>query len=170
MSEMALQKNIGAYVLGEPALAFNNIESGAAGDGTEIDGLDFDRLQYVNEQEPPLSAKLMINVRVGGGTTVVESWDVDVQLQDGASTAAYADVTLKDGSTSFTETVTIQTDAAGFKANRIVEVNLNLMKLRQFVRVQVTPTYTGTTSTAKDIDLSAIFVTGGSNIIPAAAS
>ncbi len=170
MSEMALVKNIGAYVLGEPALAITNVNAGAAGDGGEVDGFDFDRQQYANEQEPPMSAALMINVALTGGTTVPESWDIDVQLQDGATTAAYADVTLKDGSTSFTETMTIDTDDAAFKANRIVTVDLNLMKLRRFVRVQVTPTFTGTTTTTKDIDFSAIYVTGGSNIIPAAAS
>ena len=170
MSEMALVKDIGAYVLGEPALAITNVNAGAAGDGGEVDGFDFDRLQYANEQQPPASAALMIQVALTGGTTVPESWDIDVQLQDGASTASYADVTLKDQTTSFTQTLTIDTDDADYKANRIVTVPLNLQKLRQFVRVQVTPTFTGTTTTTKDIDFSAVYVTGGSNILPAAES
>lgn len=170
MSEMALVKNIGAYVLGEPALAITNVNAGAAGDGGEVDGLDFDRLSYSNEQQPPASAALMINVALTGGTTVAESWDVTVHVQDGETTAAYTDVTLKDGTTVFVETLTIQTDAAAYKANRIVQVELNLQKLRRFVRVQIQPDFTGTTTTAKDIDFSATFVTGGSNIIPAAAS
>ena len=50
----------------------------------------------------------------------------------------------------------------------VISAKINLGPLKQFVRVQVTPTFTGTTAATKIISIGGVFVTGGSNIIPAA--
>ncbi len=168
MSEMALQRDIGAYVSNIIALAPNSAISGDTPDGVEQDGPNFDRQSFTNESEPPLSASLAIPFNVAGGTTVAESWAVNIQLQESPEGTTFVDVTFKDGSTRDDNTVTIQTDAAAFVTDGVLSVDINLGKLKRFVRVQVTPTFTGTTAATKILSIGGVFVTGGSNIIPAA--
>jgi len=168
MSEMALQRDIGAYIAPEPALIPNVVVSGDNPDGVEQNGVNLDRLKYTPESEPPLSAQLALNFNLAGGTTIAETWTVHVQVQDGPTTTAYTDVLLKDQSTAFDATIVFDTDDAAFVADSVLRVDVNLAGLRQHVRAQVTPAFVGTTAATKILNISGQWITGGSNIIPAA--
>ncbi len=168
MSEMALQRDIGAYVSNQIALSPNLLESGDTPDGVEQDGVNFDRQSFTNESEPPLSAVLAVPWSVVGGTTVAETWAVNIQLQESPEGTTFVDVAFKDGSTRDDNVITIQTDASAFATDGVISAKINMGPLKRFVRVQITPTFTGTTASTKTIAISGVFVTGGSNIIPAA--
>ncbi len=168
MSEMALQRDIGAYVSNQIALAPNVIISADTPDGVEQNGVNFDRQSFTNESEPPLSAVLAIPFNVAGGTTLADSWTVNVQLQESPEGTTFVDVTFKDGTTRSDNTIIADTDDTAFVADGVLSVKINLAPLKRFVRIQVTPTFVGTTAATKILSIGGVFVTGGSNIIPAA--
>ncbi len=168
MTTVPLQRDIGAYVSNRIALGPITVVTDDANDGTEIDGLNFDRQSFTNESEPPLSAVLVLPWALLGATTLADSWDIDVQLQSGATTTAFADVAFKDGSTVSNNTIIYDSDDAAFALEGQISVKVNLGPLGRFVRCQVTSSFTGTTATTKSLAVGAIWVTGGSNIIPAA--
>ncbi len=168
MSEMALQRDIGAYISSRIALGPNTVVSSTL--VPEQDGEKFDRQSFTNESEPPLSAALVFPFNVIGGTTAVAGWAISVHLQhsDTTESTAFADATFKDGTTVFESTISNDTDAADFLADGVLSVNVNLGKLKRFVRCQVTHDYSGTTSSSRTMSIGGVWVTGGSNIIPAA--
>lgn len=153
---VAQQFDIGRYLHGTAALAPATVPSssgGATSNGITIDRQAFGRQYY--------SAAALIQARFAGSTQATVSLAVSFQhSSDGSSWDNYStdrNVTKVVGSTGATGAQTL---------NDVVNAPVSLRAARRYVRVNVVPTFSLTTS-GDNVQLSGALALGGADELPA---
>lgn len=158
-------KNIGAYLKHQVALTPNTVGANSTGAGTEQTGLTIDREALTSHPYASAKVGILCTASLGAGETLT----IAANAQDSTgSTAGWADLADIDGSTGISQVLGSTGSTAAQTVTEVVELELDLSKAKQFVRVQVTPTFTSSSTTADDVDLAGVATMGGPNILPAA--
>ena len=151
---VALMRNIGAWLKSAYALAHTDAVAAGTGDATEVNGESVDILGLGTK---PLSAKLMIpcQATLASGETLT----ITANAQDSPTgTDQWADY-----GDALAATVVITANAAA-EFEGMAELDVNLSGSRQFVRCQVTPDLSRAgTDTA---EIAGVWVFGGADELP----
>lgn len=139
--------DIGARLRTANALKPQSYSSTAS--GTELNGRSVDRFAF---DDLFRSAKVSVPYNTSLGSTDTVTIEYNLQHSDNGST--WADYDDKDGSTSFSQTITSTQSTAG-----TLENDFDLGGAKQYVRVQVTATFTA--SSGDSVDLASEMVLGG---------
>jgi hypothetical protein len=146
--------DIGAYLAGFNGLNPEQISSSAA--GSERNGFDVNRLSTA-----AFGTKVYRSVKViipySASLAATETATLVSNVQDGTSTAAYADYADKDGSTGNTLVIGSTASTAAQTINGVFEYDVDLGGAEQYFRVQVTPTFTAATTDTLDIGCTLVF-------------
>ena len=162
MNSIAFQRDVGAFIVGKNALNPQTITT--TGDGSEKTGYSIDRND--DTSDPFLSAKVIIpySASLAAGNTLT----LKSNAQDSSSTASgWADYDDKDGSTANTATIGSTGSTAAQTLSGVLEYDLDLSSAKRYLRVQVTPTLSGSSTESDDVDLGGVMVLGGANVLPA---
>lgn len=159
-------KDVGAYAKAEKlhlAQYTQASHSGAAQDGDSLDAAK------VDGPEQYQSAELQIEVDATGTLTGSQTLDTVINLQDSEDGSSWADVAA--GTLLSTDHVgpgdltakSLDQLTGGGTETLSASFAVELARLRRYVRVQVTPTFTGGGDTAL---YSVVFVAGGAKKLP----
>ncbi|KKN90101.1 hypothetical protein LCGC14_0232140 [marine sediment metagenome] len=162
MTNKSFQQDVGAYLHGVNALNPAVVTATTVAAGTELDGVDINRLS--DPVNLTVSAKVIIPYSYS--LAAAETATLKSNAQDGASTTAYTDYDDKDGSTANSVTVGSTATTAAQTGNGVLEYDLDLAAARQYVRIQLTPTFSATSADTNDVG--GVMVFGGGTVLPAA--
>lgn len=149
---VALQRDIGSLIKSAFGLIPNVVTAGGAGDGTEQDGA------WVN-REGQLSGKLVVSysTTLAEGETLTLAANLqDDTAGDGAAAADFGD--------AYAAAVVATGGTGGSTETGTIEIDVDLSGADAYVRCQVTPTLSATTTDTAAI--AGTFVLGGSQETP----
>lgn len=126
--------------------------AGGAGDAAEIDGDDVNRTGFN-------SALLLVTCK--GVITASKTLTVAVQLQH-ADDSAGAAGTYADLGATYAVTSEVIDDST---TEGMIEVSLDLSEVKEWIRVQITPTFSNTATDTGEV--AAVWVLGGAEVLPA---
>jgi hypothetical protein len=157
-----MSNNIGAYITSELALDNTTVGAGVGGSGTPVNGNDFDRLASRNLH---LSGKLQIGYKatLASGHSATVAW----AIRDSEDDVTYTNVeqsTPAEHPSSGSSTITANNDGSAVRG--VIEVDVDLMGAKQYLRPVITPTLSH--SGVDTLQLSGMWALGGSEILPAA--
>jgi len=162
---VTLQRDIGAYLLCKNALNPVTLnESSTAENGIWQNGVSVNRANTTPDTTLYLSGK--IAVPISYSLAAAETATAKVQLQDSAAGSTWAVVTDKDGSTAASLILGSTASTAAQTGNVILATDVNLAKCRQYVRIRLKVTFTGTST--NDADVGGVLIMGGPDHTPAA--
>ena len=152
---LALMRNVGAWLKSAYALAHTDAVAAGSGDATEVDGESVDLLGLGTN---PLSGKLMIPCQATLDTG--ETLTITANIQDSPTgTDQWADF-----GDALAATIIIPAAATDAEFEGMAELDVNLSGSRQFVRCQVTPDLSRAgTDTA---EIAGVWVFGGADELP----
>lgn len=127
--------------------------AGGGADGVEIDGDDVNRSNFN-------SALLLVTVK--GAITASKTLTVAVQLQHADDDGAGAAGTYADLGATYAVASEVVDDTT---TESMIEVSLDLSAVKEWVRVQITPTFSNTATDTGEV--AAVWVLGGAEILPA---
>tara|TARA_R110000803_G_scaffold210841_1_gene284306 strand:+ start:25067 stop:25549 length:483 start_codon:yes stop_codon:yes gene_type:complete len=155
------QRDIGAYIASQVAVTPRVLDAGTTTeDGIEINGADVSL--STSFTGTPRSCKVIIPYSFTGAAAATAT--IITNCQGGATTASYVDLT---GSTG-TVTLGTTSSTAAQTVEGVLEVDVTLKGTADFVRVQMTGTLSGTSTGTDDLDVAAVMVFGGFDVLPAA--
>lgn len=170
MSRLAIQKDIGAFIVGKNALnpqTLNTTDS-----GTEVTGHPVDR--GVGDASTGVTNQLQhsgqVVVNLSYRVSAAESLSVVSHVETASATGSTSWTNLddKDGSSEVSKTLATTGTTTVEADNAELRYDLDLAPAKRYVRVTLTPTFgTTTTASTSDVDVSAVMVLGGYQITPA---
>jgi len=164
MTNLAFMRDAGAYLNSKMAITPRVIDGGTTTeDGVEISSTAIDRLADV--QHPFLSGKVVIPYSFTAIATNTGSILSNVQHAI-SSTGPWADYDDKNETTGQSVTLGSTASTAAQTTNSVLEYDMDFSSARQFIRVQVTPSLTGTSTETDDLDIAGVVVLAGGNVIP----
>lgn len=167
---IALMRDIGAHLA--TVAAYNPIVLNAgttAEDNAEINGFSVDR-ELVNPSKS-LQLSCQSVVQYSYSLAAAATIALKFNLQDSASSGGtYADYDDIKGSTVQSKTVGSTGSTASQSGNGVLRGNFDLSGAKRFVRMQVTATFTGTSTGSDDLDVGGVMVLGGYDTVPASTS
>jgi len=155
--------NIGAYITSKLALDNTSVGAGVGGSGTPISGNVFDRLAHRNLL---LSGKLQLGYKFTGasGHTATVAWAI---RDSSESAGTYTNViTSTPGAHPASGSSTITAADDGSAVRGVIEVDIDLMGAKEFLKPIITPTLSA--SGVDSLTLSGIWALGGGEELPAA--
>lgn len=156
-----MQRNIGAFLHAASAAPVTDVTAGGAGDATEVDGTDYDRLVQ-GSGGPSLSATLLMHFTAVLAAAATLSLAANVQ--DADDDGAGAPDTYADYGSALVNAVVATGPGGGGTVNGVARLNVNLSGARQWIRAQFTPNLSAAnTDTAR---VSAVWIFGGSTEYP----
>ena len=105
-----------------------NATAGGTGDATEVDGATVNRMTYGMPESAVLAIQYITSL------TADKTLAFTITLQDSADGSSWTDVTVSDFASAITVKTGALTDSEDFHVS-----HLNLKGLRQYVRAQVKP-------------------------------
>ncbi len=158
---VAMQRDIGAYLVVKEAVNPQVVTAGGGADGVEINGTAIDRLAI---RYPTLSCKVAIPYYVAGvGST--DTVTVVSNLQHSSlSTAGWADLPNRDGTTI--SSVVFSGTTAASTGTGTLAYDLEIGGAKRYVRVNVTATLSA--AGVDTADIAGIVAFGGQDTLPAA--
>jgi hypothetical protein len=153
--------NVGAYITSELALDNTTVGAGVGGSGTPVNGNDYDRFGVRNMH---LSGKLQIGYKFTGASG--HSASINWAIRDSADDSSYANADIGQPSLhppSGVSTITANNDGSAVRG--VIEVDVDLIGARQYLRPVITPTLSH--SGVDTLQLSAMWALGGGDEMPA---
>ena len=159
MTSRSFQHDCGAFLSAKAALNPAVVTAGStAADGVEVDGTAIDRQSYTNPgSDMPLSCIVVVEAYEALATAETATVKFNLQHAD-SSTGAWADYDDKDGSTA--NTINLTTASGGTE----LQADFDLGSAKRWIRVQVTPTLSATSSDT--VDYGGVVVFGGFGFDP----
>ena len=155
--------NVGAFITSKLALDNKSVGAGVGGSGTPVNGNVFDRLGVRNLH---LSGKLQLGYKFTGasGNSATVGW----ALRDSdASGGTYTNViTSTPGAHPASGSSTITANDDGTAVRGVIEVDVDLMGAKQFLRPTVTPTLSA--SGVDSLQLCGVWALDGGEELPEA--
>jgi len=159
-------RDIGSYLSMVNALNAQVVTGTTATDNTEINGFAVDRELVQAGRPVMLSAKLGVQYDYAFPATATLTLTGHVQ-HSSVSTAGWADLAFKNGSTSVAVTVGSTASTATQTGTGVLTGNVDLSGAKRYIRMQITPNWSTLTTLTEDVDLGAMFVLGGYDTLPA---
>lgn len=157
MSDMVIQRNIGALISPKIASAITALTAGGSGDATAVTGLTIDRAAL----RMPLSADLVLSYTATLAATKTLSFGT-VKIQDSADGSTWADVST----ISITDPGVVATGpTGGATVSGQVSIPVALAGARRYVRANCTPDLSATSTDTASVVEHLIF--GGFDRFPA---
>lgn len=155
--------NVGAFITSKLALDNQSVGAGVGGSGTPVNGNVFDRLGVRNLH---LSGKLQLGYKFTGasGHTATLAWALRDSDSSGGTYTNVVTSTPGAHPASGSSTITAANDGSAVRG--VVEVDVDLMGAKQYLRPTVTPTMSH--SGVDTISLSGIWALGGGEELPEA--
>ena len=155
--------NIGAFITSKLALDNTSVGAGVGGSGTPVNGNVFDRLANRNLL---LSGKLQLGYKFTGasGHTASVAWAIRDSVESGGTYGNIERSSPAAHPASGVSTITANDDGTAVRG--VVEVDVDLMGAKEFLRAVVTPTLSA--SGVDSLTLSGIWALGGGEELPAA--
>jgi len=163
MTNVAFQRDVGAYLTNTVAALPVGVLA-ATTSLAEVNGPAIDR--RANTSHPFLSCKVAIPWSATSLTTG-DSFTVTANMQDAATTTSWADYDDKDG-TTVQQVVSGVGTSVVTAYNGVLEFDVDLSSARRYIRLQVTPLFSATTTSADAGAYGGVITFGGANILPAA--
>lgn len=153
--------NIGAYITSLLALDNQSVGAGVGGSGTPVNGNVFDRLGVRNLH---LSGKLQIAYKatLASGHSATVDWAVRNSDTSGGTYTNVVTSTPGAHPASGQSTITANNDGSAVRG--VVEVDIDLLGAKQFLRPTVTPTLSH--SGVDTVQLCGVWALGGGEILP----
>jgi len=166
------QRDIGARIVTKNA--FNPVtlnSSSTAENNVEQTGVTIDRKSTTPGTQLFLSGKVSIPVSYSLGATRTVTFTSNIE-HSSASSAGWADATDKDGNATVTKVFGTTSSTAAQTGNDVVEYDVDLGKLKQYVRVMLKANFSQSTtaSGSDDADVGGVLILGGSDVTPSALS
>ncbi len=159
MQNFASQKDVGASLACKFIVGPRVIDAGTTTeDAVEISSTAIDRVALTNH--PYHSAKVIFPYSFTGAAGATATLKSNFQHSDNSS-AGWVDFNDIDGSTANTASIGSTASTAAQTVNGVLSYDMDLSGAKQYVRVQVTPTLSGTSTGTDDLDIAGVLVFGG---------
>lgn len=162
---VATQRDIGAYIITKNAFNPATHTAGSSlNDGIEANGVSIDRNNTTPDTTLYLSGK--VSIPVSYSLAAAETVTVASNLQHSSNGSTWADLSDKDGSTVASVVFGTTAATAAQTGDVVHEYDVNLAKAKEFVRIQLTTTFSA--GSADTADIAGVLVMGGPDRTPAA--
>lgn len=164
MTNLAHMRDLGAQLSVKMVLTPRVIDGGTTTeDGVEVSSTAIDRL--ADTQHPYQSMVVAVPYSFTAIATNTGSITSNVQHSDNSS-AGWEDFDDKDGSTANSVTLGSTASTAAQTTDSVLKYDVDLSSAKRYVRVQVTPSLSGTSTETDDLDIAGVVVLGGGNVMP----
>lgn len=155
--------NIGAFITSKLALDNTTVGAGVGGSGTPVNGNVFDRLAVRNLH---LSGKLQLGYKFTGasGNSAIVAWAVRDSLTSGGTYGNIERSSPAAHPASGSTTITANNDGTAVRG--VIEVDVDLLGAKEFLRAVVTPTLSA--SGVDTLQLCGVWALGGGDELPEA--
>jgi hypothetical protein len=153
--------NVGALITSELAVDPTTVGAGVGGSGTPINGNDYERTAVRNVH---LSGKLQIAYKYTGASG--HSASIAWAIRDSADDVSYVNADIGQESlhpASGSSTITANDDGTAVRG--VIEVDVDLIGVKKYLRPVVTPTLSH--SGVDTLSLAGVWALGGGDELPA---
>ena len=160
---VAMQRDVGAYILAVGASNPIVLNSSVGGDEAEINGFSIDRELVTPGQSLQLScqAAVQYSYSLAAAKVVVLHYN----MQHSSAASSWLDYADKDGSTRTERTVGTTASTGAQTGNGTLRSNFDLSGAKRYVRLQIEADFTG--AATDDMDIGSMIVFGGYDTTPA---
>lgn len=152
--------NIGKYIKAEAAIVGKSFSATSTESGDEVNGVVIDRQALPRHY---YSARAVVHGRLTGSTDVKATLAMNVQHSSSTGSTSFSDWSTGTESTAVTIGSTASTAAQAVDGE--IEQCFNLQGAKRYLRVQYTPTLSGTTA-GTSMAVGGVIVFGGADELP----